>query len=47
MVQAVVAPLRVGRAGVDLERAHARQREMGELYVQLHAELLRRAISDG
>ncbi|MGO1739566.1 MAG: transcriptional regulator FtsR [Actinomycetaceae bacterium] len=45
-VAAVLAPLRAGRSGADLERAHARAREMGELYAQLHTELLRRAISE-
>ncbi|MGC5616230.1 MerR family transcriptional regulator [Georgenia sp. Z1491] len=45
-IAAALAPLRAGRSGADLERAHASAREMGELYAQLHAELLRRAISE-
>lgn len=43
---AAIAPLRAGRSGADLERAHARAREMGELYAQLHTELIRRAIAE-
>ncbi|MGC5627233.1 MerR family transcriptional regulator [Georgenia sp. Z1344] len=45
-IAAALAPLRAGRSGADLERANARAREMGELYAQLHTELLRRAISE-
>ena len=45
-IDQVVAPIRAQRSGAGRERAGARALELGEIYIQLHAELLRAAIDD-
>ncbi|MEE6281023.1 transcriptional regulator FtsR [Georgenia sunbinii] len=45
-IDQVVAPMRAQRSGAGRERGAARAQELGELYSQLHAELLRQAVDD-